>query len=401
MVGTHGAIAAAAPDRSTCPLCFLVEEDVIFRQNFARQLRQHDIDTVEFSNTSRFMGMVDERSPDIVFVNLNSTAPHECVRALSALKECKYSGAVQLFGSCNPKLLESLNIIGADCSLRMLPPLTKPIEFTTIHKIVLEQKLFAPVALSDEISLDDALAKNLLSFLYQPKLDLKTRTMLGVELVARVTHPERGLLTPDRFLKGANDDALLKLSRAALVDAIKASAHFLALGVNLRPAINISADNLLRLPVTELVQACRPEHKDWPGLILEIPERQMHHKIDLLKVHAPRLRQSGVSLALDNCGLAALRLDIMNQIAVAEIKIDLTLIEGCASNPGAAKICKSVIQIAHNFGAEAVAIGISTEADLRKLLDLGCDTGQGFLLGKPVTMQQMDALIAAFRGKAV
>jgi EAL domain-containing protein (putative c-di-GMP-specific phosphodiesterase class I) len=85
---------------------------------------------------------------------------------------------------------------------------------------------------------------------------------------------------------------------------------------------------------------------------------------------------------------------------VSEIKIDRSLVEGCASTSTNANICKTIIQIAHNFGCRAAAVGVSTAADLQLLTELGCDTGQGFLLGKPMTAPQLDALVASFLGQA-
>jgi PleD family two-component response regulator len=103
----HETVAAeATPGRQMTgrpPLCFVVEEDFVFRQGFGKELRRQNIDVVEFSNSSRLMDMVEEQNPDIVFINLNGTAPHECVRAFLALKECGYPGAVQLFGHCEKK----------------------------------------------------------------------------------------------------------------------------------------------------------------------------------------------------------------------------------------------------------------------------------------------------------
>jgi hypothetical protein len=281
------------PRKSANPLCFIVDEDFVFRQDLAKELRRENIDTVEFSNSSRFMDMIDDQNPDIVLVNLNSAAPHECVRALLALKECRYSGAVQLFGHCEPKMLESFRTIGADGSLAMLPPLRKPIKVATIHGIIRDRGLGATSPPSGGVSLKDALAKKMVKFFYQPKLDLKTTLMVGAEVVARIAHPQLGLLTPDQFLKGADEEALRNLSRLALVDALRASAHFHESGTGLQLAINISVDNLLGLPISDLVLMHRPECSNWAGLLVEVPERQVINKIEHLKARAPKLQQSG------------------------------------------------------------------------------------------------------------
>lgn len=390
----------AKPSGAANPLCFLMDDDFAFRQGIAKELRRDGIDVVEFSTSTRFVDMVDDQNPDIVFLNLNSAAPHECVRALLALKECDYSGAVQLLGRCEPKTLESFFAVGADCSLTMLPPVQKPIKAATIHRIIIDRRLGTPAPSSAGVSLSDALAKNRVTFLYQPKFDLKANLMVGVEAVARVSHPKLGLLTPEQFLKGADDDALLKLSRLALLNALTASAQFHKLGVALQLAINISADNLLRLPVADLALLHRPDSGDWAGLILEVTERQVVNNIEALKARSAKLQQAGVSLAIDNFALRTSCLGALKQLAFSEIKIDRSLVQGAASNAGDANICKTLIQLAHNFGSRAVAVGISTKAELQTLAGFDCDMGQGFLFSKPMTMQQIGASIANFTSQA-
>jgi EAL domain-containing protein (putative c-di-GMP-specific phosphodiesterase class I) len=388
------------PKRSANPLCFIVDEDFVFRRDLAKELRQEDIDAVEFSNSLRLIDMIEAQNPDIVLVNLNTAAPHECVRALLALRECRYAGAVQLFGHCELKLLDSFKTIGLDSALTMLPPLQKPIKVATIHNILRDRKLGTAPAAAGGVSLKDALSKNAVKFLYQPKLDLKTGFVVGAEVVARIAHPQLGLLPPDQFLKGADQDALLNLSRAALVDAIRASTHFHQTGIALQIAINISADNLLALPISDLALMHRPERGDWAGIILEVPERQVVNKIEALKGRAPKLKEAGVSIAIDNFGRGSTSWNVLNQIPFCEIKIDRSLIDGCATNPANAKICKTLIQMAHNFGCRAVAVGISAEADFQTLRQLDCDCAQGFLIGKPMSMREFDALIASFKRAA-
>ncbi len=375
-----------------------MDEDFAVRQDLARGLRRQDVDVVEFSGSDRFADMVDEQNPDIVFVNLNKVAPHECVRALLALKDCSYSGAVQLFGRCEPKLLDSFNIVGADCALTMLSPLIKPLEFAKIHRIILERKRGATASVASGVSLRDALAKNLIRFVYQPKVELKTGIMIGTEVLARVAHPERGLLAPKEFLKGADEEDLITLARLTLVNAVKVSAHFLELGIALRAAINIGADSLLRLPIADLVLMHRPDRNDWPGILLEVPERQAANKIGPLAARFAGLQRAGAALAIDNFGGGPFRLGILNQIPFAEIKIDRSLVEGCATSN--TNMCKAIVQTAHSFGSKAVAVGISTEADLQALFAMDCDIGQGHMLGKPLALQEFDAVIANFKGRA-
>ena len=386
--------------RGAAPLCFIVDEDFGLRQELSKELRRQAVDVVEFSNSSRLLGMVDDQNPDIVLINVVGGAPHESMRALLALKECRYGGAVQLFGNCEPKFLESLKVTGLDCGLKMLPPLRMPIKVATLNGIIREQKLGAPVTKGGGISLKDALARRTVTFLYQPKIDLKAGAVTGAEVVASIADPQFGIMTPDQFLKGAEQETLADLTRLAVINALKTSAHFHKLGVALEISINITADVLLQLPMADLILLHRPECSDWAGLILEIPERQIVNKRESLQARLPKLRQCGASIAIDNFGRGSFSFEAISQMPFSEIKIDRSLVEGCGNVSTNANICKTIIQIAHNFGGRAAAVGVSTPADLQLLTRLGCDTGQGFLLGKPMTVQQLDGLVAGFLSHA-
>jgi EAL domain-containing protein (putative c-di-GMP-specific phosphodiesterase class I) len=395
--------AAQEPKREpkgSAPLCFIVDEDFGLRQEISKEMRRLAIDVVEFSSSARLLGMVDDQNPDIVVINVVGAAPHEAMRALLSLKECRYGGAVQLFGNCEPKFLESLKVTGLDCGLHMLPPLRTPIKVATLHGIITEQKLGTAVSKRQGASLKEALTKNSLTFYYQPKIDLTAGMVVGAEVVARIVDPQLGIVTPDQFLKGAEQETLLDLTRLAVIEACRTSGRFHKLGVALEISINITADALLQLPMADLIVLHRPECSDWAGLILEIPERQVAHRMDTLQARLPKLRQAGASIAIDNFGKGSFAFDAISRMTFSEIKIDRSLVEGCANSSTNANVCKTIVQMAHNFGCRAVAVGISTANDLQFLTQLGCDMGQGYLLGRPMTAQQLDALVARFLGAA-
>jgi EAL domain-containing protein (putative c-di-GMP-specific phosphodiesterase class I) len=376
-------------------LCFIIDKDFVFRQGLAAELRRMGIEAVEMSTASRLLEMVENQNPDIVLINVDRSAPHESIRALLVLKECSYRGVVQLFGNGDPAVLVSLNLVGTDCALTMLEPLQKPIKAATLHRIIRERKLGSSLPSSEGIALAEALARDLVTFLYQPKFDLKSKNLVvGAEAMARVNHPRLGLLTPDRFLKGADQEDLLNLSNHALVSAAKSSLHFQELGLAMQISINVGMENLILLPIVDIVSRCRPDRNDWGGILLEITSRQLVNKSDALKSVVAKLTEAGVPIAIDNFGIGHFHFDVFNRLQCAEIKIDRSLVDGCASDGNKKRICKSIIQIAHNFGARAVAVGVSNKADLDALLEIDCDLAQGFLFGKPMSVQQIEVSIA-------
>jgi EAL domain-containing protein (putative c-di-GMP-specific phosphodiesterase class I) len=380
-------------------LCFVVDTDFGYLQGFSKSLRGLGVNTVEFVNSTRLGESVENHNPDIVFVNLNATDPYDCVRALFALKECKFGGRVQLFGRCEPAFLESFRKIGNDASLAMLPALQKPVDFATIRKVVQDQKLNTEPVSPPDLSLKKAIASNWISFLYQPQVDLKKKMVMSAETFVRVTHPQYGVLPPVRFLGGASDEDLSALAALAIASAVKTSARFFNEGVSLKFAVNINIETLAKLPIAILIEKHRPADDQWPGLTFDVTEMQVLTKTALLKSRFAGLHQAGVSLAIDNFGHGNSSFGLFKELPFSEIKIDRSFVKNCSIDKGNANICKSMVALAHNFGSKASAVGIETGEEAGKLAEIGCDSGQGYLFAKPMTEQELMAMVMAARSK--
>ena len=409
-VGVHvrEAATSVAPARSRPEpaagdneaLCFVVDTDFGYLQEFSKSLRGLGVNAVEFVNSARLGENVENHNPNIVFINLSSSDPYDCARALFSLRECKFDGRVQLFGRCAPAFFESFRKIGSDASLAMLPVLQKPIDFATIRRIVHEQKLNTEPVSSPGLSLKKALTNNWVSFLYQPQVDLKKRTVVAAETYVRVAHPQHGLLPPSRFLGGASEEDLAELAARAIATAVQTSASLFNAGFALKFAINIGVDTLARLPIDLLVEKYRPQDDQWPGIVFDVTETQVLTKTALLKSRMPGLHQAGVSVAVDNFGRGNSSFGVFRELAFSEIKIDRSFVQGCAVDKGNANLCKSMIDLAHNFGSTASAVGVETSEDSRELVGLGCDIGQGYLFAKPMTEQDLKTQVMAKRAES-
>ena len=387
--------AGAAP-----ALCFVVDTDFGYLQGFSGSLRGLGVNTVEFVNSARLGESVENHNPEIVFINLNATDPYDCARALFSLKDCKFAGRVQLFGRCDPVFLESFRKIGNDAALTMLPVLQKPIDLAVVRRIVQEQRLATELVSPPDLSLKKALASDWISFLYQPQVDLKKRTVIGAEAYVRVTHPQHGILPPARFLGGASPEDLSQLAAQAIAKTVKTSAAFFTSGVPLKFAININVETLAKLPVAILIEKYRPPDDQWPGLVFDVTETQVLTKTALLKSRIAGLHQAGVSIAIDNFGRGNSSFGLFKELPFSELKIDRSFVHGCASDQDNANVCKTMIELAHNFGSRASAVGIEAAEDVRKLADLGCDSGQGYLFAKPMTEQELKGMVMAAHGKS-
>jgi len=163
-------------------------------------------------------------------------------------------------------------------------------------------------------------------------------------------------------------------------------------GVNLRIAINLPVKCLVKLPVGEIVRSHRPQVDNWPGLMIHITE-QVVSEITLANDLSKKSAEHHVRLAIDDFGKGYASLMKLKELPFAEMKLDRSFVVGCGTDKVHAPICKTVINLAHSFGALAVGIGLEKASDTMALISMGCDLGQGFLFGQPMPEERFIALL--------
>jgi len=243
------------------------------------------------------------------------------------------------------------------------------------------------------VELGEAIANGWIEFWYQPKIDLRRKHLVGVEALARCRHPELGILLPALFVPGAGEAELTALSEFALASVLSSSERLARLGINMPFAVNIPVSVLVKLSIPELVHAQSARHDQWAGLIIDVTEEQIVTDLALATELTTQLAHVNVKLAIDNFGRGYSSLARLKALPFAELKIDPTLVADCGTDRINAPLCKAVIDLAHNFGSLAVAIGIEKASDAQALTSMGCDIGQGFLLGRPMPEQQFMSLL--------
>jgi len=246
-------------------------------------------------------------------------------------------------------------------------------------------------ALTDH--LDEALRDARLELWYQPKIDIKQRCLAGAEALARIRHPERGVMLPASFLPGVSEDVMARLTEHALLTVLRDWTVFDEAGFNLRLAINVPVNLLDRLPISTIVTENRPKPDYWPGLIVEVTEDQIVRDIRRSQEIAAKLRVSGISVAIDDFGAGFSSFSSLRELSFAELKLNYSFVKGCAGDPTNAAICQTAIDLAHRFGSAAVAEGIESVADLQAMQIMGCDFGQGHLIAPPMPKDDFMALL--------
>jgi diguanylate cyclase (GGDEF)-like protein/PAS domain S-box-containing protein len=221
---------------------------------------------------------------------------------------------------------------------------------------------------------------------YQPKVDLKTGQLAGVEALVRWAHPLRGLMGPDKFIPIAEQAGLIEpLSQWVLRAALAQAAAWQRIGLIVPVAVNLSMRNLQdqHLPdkIRELLHAARTPSN---LLVLEITESTLMIDLPTTTGILERLRAMGIRIAIDDFGTWHSSLAYLKRLPVDEVKIDRSFVKDIATDATDRIIVRSTVDLAHSLGLRVVAEGVEDELTKELLAELGCDEVQGFHLGRPL-----------------
>jgi diguanylate cyclase (GGDEF)-like protein len=237
---------------------------------------------------------------------------------------------------------------------------------------------------------------------YQPKIDLRTGTVTGVEALARWHHPERGLLSPDEFIPLAERSNLLRPMTLYLLDsALRQCNAWRTRGAEVSVAVNLSMQNLIDLRLPNDLARLLTSWRLPPGsLELEITESTIMADHRRAMTILSRLNKMGVALTVDDFGTGYSSLAYLQSLPVSSIKIDKSFVMQMAEDPGNATIVQSTIDLGHNLGLKVVAEGVEDVDSYNKLVALGCDFAQGYFLSRPLSPEKATVWLDTFAGQA-
>lgn len=234
--------------------------------------------------------------------------------------------------------------------------------------------------------LDEALASGGIWVAYQPQIDLRTGIVIGAEALARWTHPERGPIPPDEFIREAErSNDIYRLTLKVIDDAIRTAADLAHAGTPISMSVNLSAALLDRSDIVGTIRVMLASSRlQADRLTIEITETARIEDSETARRTLDHLRQSGIKLSIDDYGTGQSNLEYLTDIEADEIKIDKRFVSTMCDSDRNYEIVKSTIDLAHRLGAKAVAEGVEDERTHALLCDMACDIGQGYLYGKPM-----------------
>ncbi|MED3798310.1 EAL domain-containing protein [Lysinibacillus capsici] len=247
-----------------------------------------------------------------------------------------------------------------------------------------------------ETKLHQALKQDRLELHYQPKIDLKTDSVIGMEALLRWYDPELGHIPPDRFIPFAEDCGLINdigvwVLRKACAQARQWNESH---DLSLRVAVNISPIHISTGGFVDMVRSVVAETGIDPNLLeIEITEMSMLDYTEDLIDTIKQLRELGITISLDDFGTGYSSLNYLKKFPVDVLKIDRAFVRDIVPEKSGIAMISAMISLAHALNLQVVAEGVEEEAELNVLREHGCEYVQGYYFSKPLSVEDFTNLI--------
>jgi diguanylate cyclase (GGDEF)-like protein len=254
-----------------------------------------------------------------------------------------------------------------------------------------------PERLSLMSELREAIDRRQLQMHYQPKLNLATGVIDGVEGLVRWQHPKLGLIGPDMFIPLAEETGnIRRLTRWVLASCIAQAHAWDMRNRRFRFAINLSARDLDDADLPHRIGELLAIHAVMPRqILLEITESAVMGKPDAAIRVLRQLADLGIDLAIDDFGVGQSSFAYLRRLPVRELKIDKSFLLRLAMGAEDRTIVRSIVELGHRLGYRVTAEGVTDQASLDYLGEIGCDHAQGFFISRALPPDAFDAFLAA------
>jgi PAS domain S-box-containing protein len=400
-VSTETAIQSASV---TVPAALLVDDDPVLLRQMELLLRRLGVGHVETARSAReALERLAAASPPLLVCDLNMPEM-DGVEFTRALVQRSYQGGIILLSGVDGRTLQAADRLIRSHGLHLLGSLHKPAGPNDLLPL-LERVAPAVPAVPERVrpagnayrpeELSNAIAAGQLVNHYQPKINLATGAVHGVETLVRWRHPRDGLVFPDRFIGVAEQHGLIDdLTNVVLSEALRQAGEWRREGLRLRVAVNLSMDNLGVLELPDCIARQAERYGVEPGdLMLEITESRLMRDVRTALDILTRLRLKGIGLSIDDFGTGHSSLSQLRDIPFSQLKVDHSFVTGAWRDATRRVIYEASLSMARQLGMEMVGEGVEAREDWDFLRSSGCHIAQGWFIAKPMSAAALPAWI--------
>ncbi len=253
----------------------------------------------------------------------------------------------------------------------------------------------SPGMLTMTADLRKALEREEFELYYQAKVNLQDDRINSVEVLGRWQHPQRGFVPPNIFIHVLEQTGMIdRYTHWVIETVIEQIRLWRSQQRDICIAVNISTQTLMNPDFMIYLEGLDAITDSGSNLQFEITENLFLSEYDRLCETLGRIRHLGITLSIDDFGTGYSSLARLKKLPVSELKIDRSFIMDMDKSSDDEVIVHSTIELAHNLGLTVVAEGVETEETYQRLIELGCDVAQGFLISKPIPLDQFERFLA-------
>lgn len=332
------------------------------------------------------------RNSSVAVIAVDLSMPQiDGVEVFRFLAKTNCQAGILIVSGFDRRVVEAASRLGKELGLKIVGTISKPLALEDFRSILSRSIETQHILVDDDrfeitaASFKEAVSGGELTLAFQPKIELITGRLTGVEALARWQHPKFGEIAPSLFVPRAEQLRIIDWFTEWVIDtALGQWARWRKLGIILDIAINISPLSLDRLDLPDLLSArCKAFGVPARYVVVELTEGTTQSAVRLLDA-VSRFRLKGMKISLDDYGTGYSSLAQLQQLPFTEIKIDRRFVENCDALPESRAILKSTIDLGHELGLAVTAEGVETQSVLDLLVELGCDQAQGYFIARPM-----------------